>query len=374
MHFHLILTDNCNLSCSYCRGRVFENPVNESSGSNNLQVDGRLPVDLNFDLDDLFTFLKKDPDPVLTFYGGEPLLRSDLIAQIVREAAGARFILQTNGMLLHLLPSEIARRLSTLLVSIDGPQELTDGYRGTGVYHRVMANVRALVEDGYSGEVIARMTVGERTDIQNAVTYLAANNDYSFSSVHWQLDADFGGVERGRTFAAWADRWYNPGIRALVACWMDRMRNGAVLRWYPFLDTMQDLINGNQSKLRCGSGHANYAIMTDGSIAPCPVMVGMKHYYCGHITTSTPTGLKTVPITGPCTNCAIFDFCGGRCLYANILHPWSEEQRKIVCGTVENLHNSLQEVLPEVQDLLRSGVILPVDFNHEKFNGCEIIP
>jgi len=374
VHYHLILTDNCNLSCSYCRGRIFETPVNQSTGLYNPLVDGRLPVDLDFDLDDLYAFLKKDPDPVLTFYGGEPLLRADLVTQIVREATGVRFILQTNGILLHLLSPDVTRRLSTLLVSIDGPQELTDRYRGTGVYRRVMANVHALRKEGYAGEVIARMTAGNNTDIRSAVTYLAANTDHAFSSIHWQLDADFGGTERGRTFGAWAEGSYNPGIRALVRVWVDHMRNGVVERWYPFLDTMQDLISGNRSKLRCGSGYSNYAIMTDGNIAPCPVMVGMKEFYCGHITGSIPGELKTIPITGSCTTCAIFDFCGGRCLYANILHPWSEEQRNTVCGTVVTLHEALQDVLPEVLDLLRKGVIRPTDFDHEKFNGCEIIP
>jgi len=36
-------------------------------------------------LDLLYDFLKKDPNPILTFYGGEPLLRADLIKKIVQE-------------------------------------------------------------------------------------------------------------------------------------------------------------------------------------------------------------------------------------------------------------------------------------------------
>jgi radical SAM protein with 4Fe4S-binding SPASM domain len=152
------------------------------------------------------------------------------------------------------------------------------------------------------------------------------------------------------------------------------MRNGVVKRWYPFLDTMEDLLTGTRSRLRCGSGHANYAIMTDGSIAPCPVMIGMQEFYCGHIATSTPEDLRTIPITGACTTCPIFDFCGGRCLYANILHPWSDDERSMVCGTVQNLHRSLVSVIPGIRTLMDEGVIDISCFAHEKFNGCEIIP
>ena len=73
-----------------------------------------------------------------------------------------------------------------------------------------------------------------------------------------------------------------------------------VLRWYPFLDPTEDLLKGRQSRLRCGAGYANYSIMTDGSIAACPVMVGMKDYYLGHIDHSDPLHLPELPVQGRC--------------------------------------------------------------------------
>ena len=140
-----------------------------------------------------------------------------------------------------------------------------------------MANVKKIRANGYRGELIARMTVTERTDIVDAVRYLAENPDYSFTSIHWQMDANFSRDLSHRRFAEWVDKRYNPGIRALVKAWVDDMeQNGKVRRWYPFVDPMEDLLYGRASLLRCGAGHANYAIMTDGHIAPCPVMIGMK--------------------------------------------------------------------------------------------------
>ena len=149
---------------------------------------------------------------------------------------------------------------------------------------------------------------------------------------------------------------------------------GKVLRWYPFLDPMEDLLLGRKTRLRCGSGYANYSIMTDGNIAPCPVMTGMSQYYVGHIRDADPGNLKVVTVTGECTGCKMLGFCGGRCLYANITKPWGESGRREVCRSVEYLQNCLNDVLPRVKDLVNSGTVHPADFSHEKFNGCEIIP
>ncbi|MDD1680111.1 MAG: TIGR04084 family radical SAM/SPASM domain-containing protein [Methanoregula sp.] len=374
MYFHIILTDNCNLCCSYCRAKAFQE-MEESEGEHALIIDEKLPVELNFDLPVLYDFLKKDPSPTLTFYGGEPLLRADLIEEIVREAPVLRFMMQTNGVLLDRLPPEIVNRFVTILVSLDGTRELTDANRGMGVYDRVMGNIRKIPAYGYSGELIARMTVTERTDILEAVHHLASNPDYSFSSIHWQIDANFTGDFSIRRFQKWARDNYNPGIRTLVDDWVNHMEaEGEVLRWYPFLDPMEDLLLGRESRLRCGSGYTNYSIMTDGNIGPCPVMIGMSQYYVGHISWSHPLELDHVLIQGECSDCRIRTFCGGRCLYSNITQPWGIAERRLVCDTVENLRDALITALPRVQRLIDQGIITPGDFAHEKFNGCEIIP
>ena len=210
-----------------------------------------------------------------------------------------RFMLQTNGLLLDRLPPEILHRFHTLLVSIDGPEALTDRHRGEGVYARVLANVERLVADGFPGELIARMTVDEATAIEEAVLHC---DGLPVSGVHWQLDANFSGDHAARDFARWARESYDPGIRRLVDAWVARMEAGEVARWYPFLDTTWDLLRGEPSRLRCGSGYANYTIQTDGTIVPCPIMTGMTGFYLGHIRDADPLAIPEVPVEG-CGGC-----------------------------------------------------------------------
>ena len=376
LYFHLILTDECNLCCTYCRAKAFEETaIKDDPMAPQVEIDPALPPELDYNLDLLYDFLKKDPVSTLTFYGGEPLMRADLINSIVKEAPAQRFMMQTNGILLNRLESEIINRFSNILISLDGCEALTDANRGAGTYRTVIKNIQRMHQNGYTRELIARMTVTERTDIVDAVHWLSDNPDYSFSSIHWQLDANFADDFSHREFENWVNRSYNPGIIELVKDWVDCMENeGMVKRWYPFLDPTEDLLFGRQSLLRCGSGYANYSIMTDGHIAPCPVMIGMSQYYVGHIKDADPLDLAIIEVNGECKDCKIRGFCGGRCLYSNIIKPWSAAERRVVCSTVENLHSCLTAVLPRIKALIDKGTISLGDFSHEKFNGCEIIP
>ncbi|MDD1652459.1 MAG: 4Fe-4S cluster-binding domain-containing protein, partial [Methanomicrobiales archaeon] len=189
MHYHLLLTDHCNLCCTYCRGKAFL--PDEAADGSDLNLDWTLPAEFQADLGRLYAFLARDPSPVLTFYGGEPLLRTDLIREIMDHAPVERFLIQTNGLLLSRVDPDLLLRFSTILVSVDGPRLLTDGYRGVGTYDGVMGGIRRLWSLGYRGEVIARMTVAEATDIEEAVLHLAGHRDQPFTSLHWQLDANF---------------------------------------------------------------------------------------------------------------------------------------------------------------------------------------
>jgi len=286
-------------------------------------------------------------------------------------------MMQTNGLLLDRLEKEYVNRFHTILVSVDGEEALTDFYRGKGTFRRVIDNLRTIRQNGFRGELIARMTVMEQTDIYRQVRWLLSNDEFGFSSVHWQLDAGFWGNDYARrNFKQWTLESYNPGICRLAEFWVDYMRKeGRVLRLYPLLGVAQSLLSGEkESLMRCGSGWINYTIQTDGNIVPCPTMWGMKDYYLGHISTANPLSLAKVFVKEPCTKCDALSICGGRCLYANITKRWNTEAYSQVCGTVRNLIEAVSESIPEIKELIHEGRIHREDFEYMKYNGSEIIP
>jgi uncharacterized protein len=374
MFFHLILTSDCNSQCKYCFGEALDDFDDNFSIAN---VDYSLPNKIAYDINSLGRFCERDPNCILTFYGGEPLLRIKEIVQIMNGVNANAFMIQTNGLLLQELKPAFVNRLHTILVSIDGTEQLTDFYRGRGTFETVVNNLQSIRHNGFNGELIARMTVMEQTNICEQVRWLINNKRFSFSSVHWQLNAGFWKDDFvRRDFKRWSEESYNPGIRKLASFWVDYMQeHGVVLRLYPFLGIVNSLlVNEKESLLRCGGGWANYTIQTDGHIIPCPTMWGMKDYYLGHISNSDPLNLKKVFVSEPCTECDILGLCGGRCLYANITKRWSPEAYQLVCRTVANLIESVSGQIPRIQRLLRNGRIQRKDFDYLKYNGCEIIP
>ena len=374
MFFHVIMTSACNSQCRYCFGEAVDDVDSDFSG---FDVDYSLPKKVSYDIGFLDSFCRRDPHCVLTFYGGEPLLCINEIKQIMDDVKAKHFIIQTNGLLLDRLEPECVNRFHTILVSIDGDEALTDFYRGKGTFRKVINNLKLIKRNGFRGELIARMTVMEQTNIYKQVKWLVNNEEFSFSSVHWQLNAGFWGNDFARRdFKRWSEENYNLGIQKLVKFWVDYIeKNGVVLRLYPFLGIAQSLLSGEKtSLLRCGGGWINYAIQTDGHIVPCPTMWGMKDYYLGHISNADPLKLKKVFVGEPCTKCDIFHICGGRCLYANITERWDRKEYNLVCNTVRNLVDAVAKELPRIRKHIENGRISLKDFEFMRYNGCEIIP
>jgi len=147
MHLFITLTYECNLKCSYCYGKCCEDIGGDGFG----EIDYHLPVDAAYSASDLKAFSEKSVLETAIFYGGEPLLRLDRIREIMDTVPAERFMIHTNGLLLDELEPHYIRRLHTIIVSVDGDEGLTDGYRGLGVYRRVIENVKLVRERGFRG-------------------------------------------------------------------------------------------------------------------------------------------------------------------------------------------------------------------------------
>ncbi len=373
MYFHIITSTECNSECRYCYKKScddFGNDLNKA-----FQFDFSMPPRINYSIKDLKAFIAKSKEkPVLTFYGGEPLMDVEKIKEIMDDIE-ARYMMQTNGKLLGKLPKEYINRFEIILISIDGNKELTDSNRGDGTYDKVIKNIALIRKNGFKGELIARMVVDEKSE----ETGLPANARHlfkiGFNAVHWQIDAGFYQNDfKSRDFKAFSDK-YNANVSLLLNHWVETMKKeGKVLKIYPFLGIFELLYYNRKAKLLCGSGFVNYTIATNGKISVCPIMHDATAFQVGDIKESNPDNLRQIFVGEPCTSCDIYGLCGGRCLYANKANLWPKEGQELICNTVRHLISEIKSRLPEIKKLIVSGKLSEKQFEYEKYTGPEIIP
>ncbi|MBS3088003.1 TIGR04084 family radical SAM/SPASM domain-containing protein [Candidatus Pacearchaeota archaeon] len=364
MHYHIILTEKCNLQCKYCYGKSMEEFDNGLQDKFNYDLE--TPIDSQVKAEQLKSFLKSED--TLIFYGGEPLTKADQIKEIIDKIKIKAFRIQTNGLLIKTLPIKYWNKITKILISIDGTEERTDTNRGKGIHKKVLENMAWLRENNYKGEIVARMTLSQ-PDIYDQVLYLLETK--LFNSIHWQLDAEFYKFDYNKEqFTKFKDE-YNIQITKLLDYWVEQIQKGKVIKLYPFLGIFDTIYHNKTSLLPCGSGHANFTINTKGDLSACPIINSAKNFYCG----SLKEGItKNIHADGWCKNCDYLKICGGRCLYSNKAQLWPKEGHDMVCQTIIHLIKGIQKRIPRIQEAISQNKVSTKDFNYEKYFGPEIIP
>lgn len=273
------------------------------------------------------------------------------------------------------IPKEVINKFHSILVSVDGRPDVTNEYRGKGVFEKVTENVNNIKHEfSFNGELIARMTVSQKSDIFLEVTELFDHEkNLGFSHVHWQLDVLWNS-ETWINLQEWLDTVYNPGIHKLIQWWLENItKHGIVFGVVPFLGIISTLLSKKSVQLRCGAGVSSFTVSTDGSLLFCPICPEEPDATVGSI--QNPNEISKVHVTESCTSCEALNVCGGRCLYTNFFKYASSAEYKAVCAATIFLINELRKILPEVKELINNGKIsLDQLIYPEINNSTEIIP
>ncbi len=376
MHYHIILTENCNLRCRYCYEKSmaeFDNGLDKK-----FDFDFSDPEDSIVSVDELRTFLSKDDDPVLIFYGGEPLMKIDKIVKIMDGLSDMkiRYRMQSNGVLLKNLPIEYLKKIDKILISLDGDCERTEFNRGIGTYDAVIDGLKWARNNGYDGEIVARMTIAQEfPDLFEQVIHLVGLIDEGvFNSVHWQLDVGFYKEDyEFNKIRNFFDK-YNESINRLIDWWIGEISEGKVYRLYPFVGIVKPLLDGIKNcGLRCGAGFAGYAIGTGGKVVHCPIMNNIENFKAGDLK-SDVKDLKKFDCKDECGDCEVFGLCGGRCMYWRKSDLWPKDGNDMICESIKFYIGKIRLVMDKIKELIKKGVICREDFEYEDYFGPEIIP
>lgn len=313
--FSLQLTERCNLACRYC------------------YVQRRSPPDLedcSSDFCERFVdFARRHSNgPVkITFFGGEPLLRPDLIRHTVAYAKrsmdeeGGRPItyhLVTNGTLLdNAIGDFIAAEGIGLEVSLDGPEAVHDANRigpdGAPSFRRVYDNLLRFVErhPGHPVDIFSVMTDPAALPWLQALCRALEVRGFSVNPVRLALDDP----HRDRCRLAARQTWDQRIDRHREAFLHGRAAGDDAVR-----AGMAALV-GSLQATPCGAGIDATIITRNGAIYPCPFFVGHPDQVIGHIDQGfdpervKPFEARQRAIWKSCRSCGARRVCGSGCAF-----------------------------------------------------------
>lgn len=317
-YMELILTDQCNLRCSYCFEKD-KNPHNMSDETALAAVD----------------FLMEESGPTKTvtilFFGGEPLLRFDLMRRVHAYAtseAGKRdktihWDMTTNGTLMtEEKAAWLAKARVNYLLSLDGGKEDHDRYRkfanGRGSFEAVAAKLPLMKR--FQPWMGAKISVTPEA---------GANLARSVEELHRRgINQFILGYAHGLPWTTSDLASYEQALYELCELYLEKKFNKQYFRLSLFEEGELGDADGHAS-FGCGAGRGRCCVDSYGDIYGCSKLATITGMHNGVLPygnvfqgfTRIENRLQFMHTTvGPrekCRNCEFNDVCGGGCPAVN---------------------------------------------------------
>jgi len=344
----LVLTECCNCCCTYC----FEGEKSKMTMSSET---------LEKAIDFVFAESRGSEEVAFILFGGEPLVRFDLVEHAIKYAnrkaldlgKRVRYEMTTNGTLLNkeIIDFGVANGLSYLL-SLDGDRETHDLHRrevnGKGTYDRIVQWIPYLKEH--------QKWLGARvTPTPDTVHKLAANIRHLRSL---RINQFLIGMAAGPKWSVQAINLYRQQWEEIADFYIAERNQGRAMRINDFELSWESLVHERQNEWGCSGGRSQIGIAPDGDIYPCPKFMTLINPFTGkrgaYRLGSLDEGLSNLnyrrEVINSCQSCRIAclrcefaDVCLGTCLAVNY-----EENDSIF-----DCHGCLCEEKKIIYDLLR---------------------
>lgn len=318
----LFLTNSCNLCCSYCFA--------SRTGLDSMSLKtGRKTIDWLYENTKGF---HEDP-LIVSFFGGEPLLRFSLLRQLVeyskqhedRYGKKMIFSVTTNGTLLNTAMLDFFEEHNiSVLFSIDGDKATNDRFRlykdGSSPFETIYNNALRLLER--FPNVAARMTVTKEN-----IPALASNIRFLNEELGFRFISPCTALEQIDDHESW--KAFDRQCRDAAVYVTEK----AIVNDYVhlhFLDNgIEQITSNHEVDVACGAGKTFVGVDVEGNIYPCHRFVS----YTGSNRMKFRLGsvydgidpVKTLPfrrydrrhILGcytRCEECPAENFCAGGCI------------------------------------------------------------
>lgn len=328
---YLLLTDKCNFSCTYC---YIENGLSASHQFSYMTAATAMRAL------DLFSEVRNPSitDPLIIFYGGEPLLNEQCLSQSIsyiqqckdegRLPDKTRISLITNG---SLVTPEIALFLKqndvVVSVSIDGHAAEHNQTRvlhsGAGTFSKALKAYLLFQEVGLEPGIsctINHHNIGRLEEINRWFV-----EDLGATSIGYNLPMYAG------TYSSTVDDLVEEATDELLCCFAYNREHGV------YEDRMMRKVNafvGQKVHVSDCAGCGNQIVVApDGSTGVCQAFIGSKEYFSGNVydgglssgfMSTLQEWSKRSPLNmTECLDCPALGICGGGCPYNAVLNSGS---------------------------------------------------
>jgi uncharacterized protein len=325
----LNVTNQCNLSCTYCYEYGEDKIVDTENGKQpKFMSDETARASVEFMLKESGT----NKVAHITFFGGETLLNFPVLARTIAyarqrgEELGKTidFSLTTNATLLKPEIIEfLAENRVGVTISIDGPREVQDKFRvfhnGTGSYDVVAPKIKELLKRHTSRPIGARVTLTSgKMDIKRIYQHLTEEMGF------WEVG--FAPVTTSPTRGhAISDTGYDEMLGQFRDLAYDFLEASVANRHHGFSnvkETLEELHKGVSKAFPCGAGLGLLGVATDGDVALCHRFAGSDAHKLGTVADGIDrdaqrTFLESHHIANKtdCSTCWARPLCSGGCYH-----------------------------------------------------------
>lgn len=284
------VTNQCNLSCTYCYEYGEDKIVDTENGKQpKFMTEATAREAIDFALRES----RDNRRAHITFFGGETLMNFNVLKSTIayarRRAAEAGkdidFSLTTNATLLRPDVIEfLADERVGVTISIDGPEELQDKFRvfnnGTGSYAVAAPKIKALLARHRSRPVGARVTLTKQTlDVRKIYRHLTEELGF------WEVGFAPVTTAPGRDYAI-SDGGFDhllSQFRDLAGDYLDAALKNRHHGFSNIRETLQELHHGHAKAYPCGAGLGLMGVSTDGNVALCHRFAGSDEHTFGTV-------------------------------------------------------------------------------------------
>jgi uncharacterized protein len=357
----LNVTNQCNLSCSYCYEYGEDKIVQTENGRQPKWMSeetARASVD--------FMLREAGERASLTFFGGETLLNFKVLTTTVAYAKaraaelGKRvdFSLTTNATLLKPAIIEfLAENDFGVTISIDGPADLQNKFRvfhnGAGSYDLVAPNIKALLARHRSRPIGARVTL-TRDTLQVRRIYEHLTKEIGF----WEVGFAPVTSAPGRPHA-FGDEGFDEVLRQFRELAQDYRDAALAGRHHGFSnvrETLSEIHRGASKAWPCGAGFGLLGVSTSGDVALCHRFAGSDDHKLGTVRDGINRDAQRAFLEShhvanktDCATCWARPLCAGGCYHeAHTRHGSTERPNLHYCDWIRGWTDTCLSIYAEI--------------------------